>query len=112
VVPEDVGEANVNQAVAVVTCNEKLHPFFLLYLLLSQKTQLYLHRAKVLVARANISLKDLKDLKFPLSSMELQIEFANRVEEIREMEAAQDKSRKRLDDSFQSLLHRAFNGEL
>ena len=41
-----------------------------------------------------------------------QKEFAERVNEIREMETAQAASRRRLEDLFQSMLHRAFNGEL
>lgn len=35
-----------------------------------------------------------------------------RVTEIRAMQADQSASRKRLDDLFQSMLHRAFEGEL
>ena len=42
----------------------------------------------------------------------LQQEFTQRVTEIRQMEAGQAASRKRLDELFQSMLHRAFEGEL
>jgi hypothetical protein len=42
----------------------------------------------------------------------LQKEFAKRVTEIRELEAEQAKSREKLDLLFQSMLHRAFTGEL
>jgi type I restriction enzyme S subunit len=42
----------------------------------------------------------------------LQNEFAQRVAEIREMEATEAASRQRLDAIFQSMLHRALNGEL
>ncbi len=44
--------------------------------------------------------------------MSLQQEFAKRVSEIRELEVIQSSSRQRLDDLFQSMLHRAFNGDL
>ena len=44
--------------------------------------------------------------------IKLQKEFAKRVTEIRELEAAQSASRQRLEALFQSMLHRAFNGEL
>ena len=44
--------------------------------------------------------------------MPLQKEFAARVAEIRELEAEQATSRRRLDDLFQSVLHQAFRGEL
>jgi len=42
----------------------------------------------------------------------LQKEFAARVTEIRALQAEQAASRQRLESLFQSLLHRAFNGDL
>ena len=42
----------------------------------------------------------------------LQKEFAKRVTEVRELEAGQAASRRRLEELFQSLLHRTFKGEL
>lgn len=54
----------------------------------------------------------IKRLTIRVPPLPLQKEFAQRVTEIREMEAAQAASRRRLEDLFQSLLHRAFNGEL
>ena len=44
--------------------------------------------------------------------MTLQTNFAQRVSEIRALEAAQAASRRRLEHLFQSFLHRAFNGDL
>jgi hypothetical protein len=41
-----------------------------------------------------------------------QPDFSERVAEVREMEAKQTESKHRLDDLFQSMLHRAFEGEL
>lgn len=54
----------------------------------------------------------IKSLKIPVPPLPLQQTFARRVAEIRELEAAQAASRRRLDALFQSLLHRAFSGEL
>ena len=51
-------------------------------------------------------------IKIPVPPLALQKEFAQRVTEIRELEASQATSRARLDALFQSMLHRAFNGEL
>jgi type I restriction enzyme S subunit len=51
-------------------------------------------------------------MPFPLPPLPLQKEFAARVSDIRAMQADQAASRRRLDDLFQSMLHRAFNGEL
>jgi type I restriction enzyme S subunit len=51
-------------------------------------------------------------LDIPVPPLSVQKKFAARVTKIRELEAEQAASRRRLDDLFQSLLHRAFNGEL
>jgi hypothetical protein len=54
----------------------------------------------------------IRSLKIRVPSMERQRAFATRVLETRALEADQASSRRRLDDLFQSLLHRAFQGEL
>jgi type I restriction enzyme S subunit len=59
-----------------------------------------------------LTLEILREVKFPLPPLALQQEFASRVAEIRTMQADQAASRRRLDDLFQSMLHRAFNGDL
>lgn len=48
----------------------------------------------------------------PIPPLHLQRDFAARVFEIRAMKTHQDGSHRRLNDLFQSLLHRAFRGEL
>ena len=60
----------------------------------------------------NISKPKVMTLEVPLPTLSLQKEFAQRVIEIRTMEAAQAASRERLEALFQALLHRAFTGEL
>ena len=68
--------------------------------------------ARGAVGQANINSKELKSIIVPVPPLVLQKEFAQRVKEIRELEAGQATSRTRLDALFQSMLHRAFNGEL
>jgi len=60
----------------------------------------------------NISKPKVMSLEVPVPPLALQKEFAQRVTEIRELEAGQATSRTRLDALFQSMLHRAFNGQL
>jgi type I restriction enzyme S subunit len=55
---------------------------------------------------------ELRKVVMPIPPLPLQKQFAARVSEIRAVQAEQDASRRRLDDLFHSLLHRAFNGEL
>lgn len=68
--------------------------------------------ARGAVGQANINAQELRALALPKPPIELQREFAARVAEIRALEAAQAASRVRLDALFQSLLWRAFRGEL
>ena len=62
--------------------------------------------------RQRFSLGQFKEIQLPIPPLPLQQTFARRVAEIRELEAAQAASRRRLDALFASLLHRAFAGEL
>lgn len=71
-----------------------------------------LSRAKHSINQSSINQEDVKCLPVPLPPLALQKEFASRVSEIHAMQAEQATSRRRLDDLFQSLLHRAFKGEL
>ena len=68
--------------------------------------------ARGAVGQANINSKELQSIEVPVPPITRQQEFAGRVTKFRELEAAQTKSRERLDDLFQSMLHGAFNGEL
>lgn len=53
-----------------------------------------------------------EQIRIPVPPVPLQKEFTQRVAEIRELKTEQAISRARLDALFQSMLHRAFNGEL
>ncbi len=68
--------------------------------------------ARGAVGQANINSKELKSIIVPVPPVALQKEFAQRVAEIRELEAIQTTSRTRLNALFQSMLHRAFIDEL
>lgn len=68
--------------------------------------------ARGAVGQANINSKELKAIPVPVAPLPLQLEFAQRVKEIRELETHQAASSRRLDDLFQATLHRAFQGEL
>jgi type I restriction enzyme S subunit len=59
-----------------------------------------------------IEMDSIAGLQIPVPPLMLQKEFVARLAEIRALETAQAASRQRLDDLFQSLLHRAFQGEL
>lgn len=63
-------------------------------------------------ARANLNLEILREIPIPVPPLESQQRFVDQAAEVQALQAAQAASRKRLDDMLQSLLHRAFQGEL
>lgn len=71
-----------------------------------------LEEAAPQMAQKNINLKILSELMIPVPPLPLQKKFAARVSEIRAVQAEQAASCRRLENLFQSMLHRAFQGEL
>ena len=99
--------------VAVLKTNlEKANPIWLENMLNSpfcyQQSQELTHG----IANRDLGLTRMTKLRIYQPPLSLQEEFAERVAEIRELEASQVSSRARLDALFQSTLHRGFAGEL
>lgn len=86
--------------------------FFSQFLLTGEARAYFLSCAKKTTNLASINLTQLRGLPVPLPPLSHQRTFAARVADIRALQSAQAASRQRLDDLFQSLLHRAFQGEL
>lgn len=116
IVPPELREANVNQAVATIRTNEALSPLYLLYLLLSPSMQTVIQGKKVEVARPNISLGDLSGLIVPLAPFAEQRQIFSTVDklfaEATSVEVEVEATRRRADTLDQSILARAFRGEL
>ncbi len=74
--------------------------------------QLFLNNTRQSAVQFNINSKEFGNIVVPLPPLTAQKEFAKWVREIRELEAKQADSRRRGEDLYQSMLHRAFNGEL
>ena len=63
-------------------------------------------------AQPKLNQANMNRIPIPVPPLSLQKDFARRITEIRELEATQATGRDSLDDLFQSMLHRAFNGKL
>jgi type I restriction enzyme S subunit len=86
--------------------------YFAKFLLTSEARGYFLSCAKRTTNLASINMTQLRALPVPVPSLPLQKDFARQVTEIGGLEAKQAASRRRLDDLFQSMLSRAFTGEL
>ena len=114
--PEIEG-GNVNQAVAVIRLNkERMLPKYLMFNLLSPGTQAAIHAEKVDVARANVSLSDIKDFSVLFPSLAEQgtmvAEVERRLSVIEKLEAAIEANLTRADRLRQAILGQAFSGKL
>ena len=116
-VPPMLGEANVNQAVAVITPNsESVVPEFLVRFLLSPSAQDIIHGGKVETARPNISLGDLREIELPPAPLPEQrriVDYLNGLQaKVDELKRLQAETQAELDALLPSILDRAFKGEL
>jgi restriction endonuclease S subunit len=73
----DEREANINQAIACVRLNEEIgNPFYVLHFLRSKLGQVQLDRLKRPVARANINLEEVGQIKIPIPPRPIQDKLA------------------------------------
>ena len=103
----------INQSVTLVQLKlDKVMPVYLTSYIIYPSVKAFLNGMGKGQALKHLQITELAKMPIPLPPLALQNEFAQRVNEIRELEARQAASRTRLDALFQSMLHRAFNGEL
>jgi len=116
-VPENIGEANVNQAVAVISpLKDKLIPEYLVQFLLSPVAQDKIHGGKVETARPNISLGNLRGLEIPIPPLPEQRRIVAELDalqaEVDALKRLQAETAAELDALLPSILDRAFKGEI
>jgi len=103
---------HVSFLLKIRTDQSQVNPYFLWTLLNRLRATGYFTRNARMQINRKFNASELSALKLPLPPLSLQMEFASHMNEIREMEVEQVASSRRLDDLLQSLLHRAFNGDL
>lgn len=116
VVSDTIGDANVNQAVAVISPNsEILNGNYLMYFLISSSTQDIIHGGKVETARPNISLDDLRKLIIPVPPISEQRRIVayldNLQSKVNALKHLQAETEAELDALLPSILDKAFKGE-
>jgi type I restriction enzyme S subunit len=114
IVPKEAKPGIINQALLKLRLDKtKALPIFFKHLMETDHIQRLIFGGAAGTAIKNVKpLNQVKKTVFPLPPLPLQEYFAERVTEIRELEAGQVTSHTRLDALFQSMLHRAFNEEL
>lgn len=111
---DDYEEYYLNQrnAKLEIKSNELLNKYYLTYLLKVPEIKQRIIGISRGVRQANIANKDILNLEVPNPPIELQKQFAYFVKQVDKLKFEMEKSLKELEDSFNSLMQRAFNGEL
>ena len=109
-VPSNLDGANLTQGTARISPGPDVIGDYLLWFIRAPQTQSWIQAQVKGATFREITLGNLRQLPVLLPPLPMQKEFAQRVTEIRALETAQATSRTRVDALFQSMLHRAFNG--
>jgi type I restriction enzyme S subunit len=108
--------ANINQAVGLIRLKPYILNKFIMNVLNSPKLVNHMHDQEVDVARANVSLKDVRVFPIPLPPLPEQQEIVRRVEKLfafaDRIEARLKHAQSYVDRLTQSILAKAFRGEL
>ena len=117
IVPEQYKEWNINQALAIFRPISVLHYSFLYLVLTYDKTiSNVLPETRGTAGQSNISLEQCQNIVIPLPSLEEQQEIVKRVKELFEkadrIEERYKKAKTFTDKLTQSILNKAFKGEL
>jgi type I restriction enzyme, S subunit len=108
--------ANTNQAVALIRPKAGVERRYLLHVLNSPSLVDHMHGQEVDVARANVSLTDVRNFPIPLAPFAEQQEIVRRVEGLfvlaDQIEGRLKKAQAHVDKLTSSLLAKAFRGQL
>ncbi len=109
--------SNINQAVCLIRCKEKiLNNEFLTYLLNSPFVKIHLHENEVNNARANLSLGFFRSLVIPLPKLEVQKKIVEKIKSFhiitKDLEVVYQNKIDNIIELKKSILQKAFNGEL
>ncbi|MFZ5988387.1 MAG: restriction endonuclease subunit S [Bacillota bacterium] len=114
VIPHDIGCAINSKHLAAITLNTKIaNPYFISYSIHSDPYILAQIRAENKGAiMSGLNLGIIKRLEFKLPPMHLQNKFVEVLEKIEKLKQRQKQSTKELETLFNSLMQKAFRGEL
>jgi len=113
IVPPELDGVNLTQGTARISPDTKIiDRYFLYYCLKSKDVQLKIEKQTKGATFREITLGRLKEIEIPLPSLISQAQFAERVQAIETQKAQAQASLEKAEELFNSLLQRAFKGEL
>lgn len=105
-------EANVNQHVCIIRLKDRAFPEYISYFLSTQYGQYLINNAQSGATRQGLNHENIRKIKIPIPPLSEQQKFAELVEKVEVLRARQHQSEQELENLFNSLMQRAFRGEL
>lgn len=115
IVPPKYIPARVNQHVSILRCEDtKILPIFLCYQFTNENYQRLLWEiaSNSGATREAITKQQIENLEVIIPPIELQNQFADFVTKVDKLKFEMERSLKKLEDNFNSLMQKAFKGEL
>jgi type I restriction enzyme S subunit len=115
IVPNEFVPARVNQHVAIIRSKkERVLPTFLVYQFTNESYQRLLWDIATSggATREAVTKQQIENLELIVPPLELQNKFADFVKQVDKLKFAMESSLKELENNFNSLMQKAFNGEL
>ena len=112
VIDEEFKGCNVGRGIVPIRVKEEINPIFLKYQFESYRIQ---HELKALskgITLIQLNMEDLRQFMLIVPPIELQNQFADFVNQVDKLKFEMEKSLKELEDNFNSLMQKAFKGEL
>ena len=111
VIPKEIGYAT-SEMMPLQPVKGILDRYYLAYMLRNKVFVDYISEKVSGAKMPRVTMNDFRDFKVPIPPIELQNQFANFVIEVDKLKFEMEKSLKELEDNFNSLMQRAFKGEL
>lgn len=112
-IPQVLSRAIMSQNFNKITPDlDRIDPTYLEYVINSKIVQKQLHQEITDTVRTFLSLTKLKTVKIPLPPLSMQRKFAQIVQQCKKLRTQQHEAARQAEHLFQTLLHKAFQGEL
>jgi type I restriction enzyme S subunit len=113
IVPENFEPGIINPRLMKITLNKDLIlPIYLKSILTSASINAHMQNQSHGGTMGIVNVQIMKRINIPLPPLELQQKYANLIQKVERMKEKQRESEKELNNLFNSLIQRAFNGQL
>jgi len=104
--------ANVNQHVCIIRLNKNINPYYLSYYFNNDEFQQNVVNKNIGATRQAFNYTQIKNFDILVPNITMQNDFEDKVKKVNEQISLISKSLEQINKLYDSILHKAFNGEL